>query len=80
MMDDAIAVTSTDNAERRVLALTDPDGRGVRSTVTTINMIIISTIAAAIILHEAKSATKAGAHITCISSTLCKMASWKRVK
>ena len=37
MMDDAIAVTSTDNAERRVLALTDPDGRGVRSTVTTIN-------------------------------------------
>ena len=37
LIDDAIAVTTTENAERRVLALTNPDARGGRNTVTNIN-------------------------------------------
>ena len=37
LIDDAIAVTTTENAERRVLALNNPDARGGRNTATNIN-------------------------------------------
>ncbi len=37
LIDDAIAVTTTENAERRVLALSNPDARGGRNTTTNIN-------------------------------------------
>jgi gentisate 1,2-dioxygenase len=37
LVDDAIEVTSLDNAERRVLALTNPDAIGGRNTTTNLN-------------------------------------------
>jgi gentisate 1,2-dioxygenase len=37
LIDDAIAVTSMENAERRVLALTNPDAVGGRNTTTNLN-------------------------------------------
>jgi gentisate 1,2-dioxygenase len=37
LIDDAIAVTSMENAERRVLALTNPDAIGGRNTTTNLN-------------------------------------------
>jgi gentisate 1,2-dioxygenase len=37
LVDDAIAVTGMDNAERRVLALTNPDAVGGRNTTTNLN-------------------------------------------
>lgn len=37
LVDDAIAATGMDNAERRVLALTNPDAVGGRNTTTNLN-------------------------------------------
>jgi gentisate 1,2-dioxygenase len=37
LVDDAISVTGMDNAERRVLALTNPDAVGGRNTTTNLN-------------------------------------------
>src|SRR3954447_23344754 len=37
LLDDAITVTSMENAERRVLALTNPDAIGGRNTTTNLN-------------------------------------------
>ena len=37
LIDDAVLVTTTDNAERRVLALNNPDAKGGRNTATNIN-------------------------------------------